>query len=274
VTGDMGPIQGDMGGMCGDVTGCEGDMSAMTGDCSMVAGDMSGCEGDMTNIAGDMGPVTGDCSAMSGDVTGMEGDMTGCSGDMTGCEGDMSAVAGDMTDFTGDCGTAAPADFGPVADAPPVPPMDAFDTASPEFASPEMTEARAEVNDAAQVNDQGQIDVAPDMANPANPVEPIAPDMAAGTPEGAAEAAGGGESAGMGAMGDAFGGQPDTAAPGMDVNPADAALGQAMDSAMDQGGAPAGDGAAPMDDVAGADIVDPGMDDDQSSEDDSGSGLG
>ena len=43
---------------------------------------------------------------------------------------------------------------------------------------------------------------------------------------------------------------------------------------MDQGGAPAGDGAAPMDDVAGADIVDPGMDDDQSSEDDSGSGLG
>ena len=82
--------------------------------------------------------------------------------------------------------------------------------------------------------------------------------------------AGGGESAGMGAMGDAFGGQPDTAAP-MDVNPADAALGQAMDSAMDQGGAPAGDTGAPaMDDTAGADIVDPGMDDDQSSNDDGG----
>jgi hypothetical protein len=78
--------------------------------------------------------------------------------------------------------------------------MDAFDTASPEFASPEMTEARAEVNDAAEVNAEGQIEVAPDMANPANPVEPVAPDMAAGTAEGAAEMSGGGESAGMGAM--------------------------------------------------------------------------
>jgi hypothetical protein len=147
----------------------------------------------------------------------MEGDMTGCSGDMTGCTGDMSAVAGDMTDFAGDCGAAAPADFGPVADAPPVPPMDAFDTASPEFASPEMTEARAEVNDAAVVNDEGQIEVAPDMANPANPVEPVAPDMAAGTPEGAMEMSGGGESAGMEAMEGTF--APD-AAPVATLDPA------------------------------------------------------
>lgn len=222
----------------------------------------------MTNIAGDMGPVTGDCSAMSGDVTGMEGDMTGCSGDMTGCTGDMSAVAGDMTDFAGDCGAAAPADFGPVADAPPVPPMDAFDTGSPEFASPEMTEARAEVNDAAVVNDEGGIEVAPDMANPAFDPAPIAPDMAAGTPEGAMEMSGGGESAGMGAMEGAFAPPvADTVAP---ADAADAALGQAMDSAMDQGGAPAPGAQPAMDDTAGADIVDPGMDDDKGSDDDGG----
>ena len=40
---------------------------------------------------------------------------------------------------------------------------------------------------------------------------PVAPDMAAGTPEGAMEMSGGGESAGMGAMEGAF--APDTAAP-------------------------------------------------------------
>ena len=156
----------------------------------------------------------------------------------------MSAVAGDMTGFAGDCGAAAPADFGPVADAPPVPPMDAFDTGNPAFASQEMTEARAEVNDAAAANDQGQIEVAPDMANPAFDPAPIAPDMAAGTPEGAAE--------GCcrwwlwqchGAMDAAFAPAAD-AGPAMDINPADAALGAAMDSAMDQGGAPA-EGAAP-----------------------------
>ena len=96
---------------------------------------------------------------------------------------------------------------------------------------------------------------------------PIAPDMAAGTPEGAMEMSGGGESAGMGAMDDAFGGQPDTVAP---ADVADAALGQAMDSAMDQGGAP-GPGAQPaMDDTAGADIVDPGMGGDQTPDDDGG----
>jgi hypothetical protein len=145
--------------------------------------------------------------------------------------------------------------------------MDAFDTGSPEFASPEMTEARAEVNDAAVVNQEGGIEVSPDMANPAFDPAPIAPDMAAGTPEGAAEASGGGEIPGMGAMDDAFGGQPDTAAP---ADVADAALGAAMDSAMDQGGAPAGDTAAPMDDTAGADIVDPGMGDDQGTPDDDG----
>lgn len=219
----------------------------------------------MTHIAGDMGPVTGDCSAMSGDVTGMEGDMTGCSGDMTGCTGDLSAVAGDMTDFAGDCGAAAPADFGPVADAPPVPPMDAFDTASPEFASPEMTEARAEVNDAAVVNDGGGIEVAPDMANPAFDPAPITPDLVAGTPEGAMEMSGGGESAGMGAMEGAF--APDAA-------PAAApdAAGSAMDQAMDPGApAPGGDQPAPaMDETAGADIVDPGMGGDQTPDDDGG----
>ena len=160
--------------------------------------------------------------------------------------------------------SAAPADFGPVADATPVPPMDAFDTASPEFASPEMTEARAEVNDAAVVNDEGQIEVAPDMANPAFDPAPIAPDMAAGTPEGAAEMSGGGESAGMGAMEDAF--APDAA-------PAAApdAAGSAMDQAMDPG-APAPDpGTQPaMDETAGADIVDPGMGGDQTPDDDGG----
>jgi hypothetical protein len=124
------------------------------------------------------------------------------------------------------------------------------------------------------VNSEGQIEVAPDMANADydNPAMPVEPFMAAGTPAGAAEmsAAGGGEAAGMGAMDDAFAGQPDTAAP-MDINPADAALGQAMDSAMDQGGAPAGNGPGitqeALDDPG---YVDPGQDDDQSSDDDGG----
>ena len=93
---------------------------------------------------------------------------------------------------------------------------------------------------------------------------PIAPDMAAVTPEGAAEAAGGGESAGMGAMDDAFGGQPDTAAP------ADDALGSVMDSAMDQGDAPAPGTQPAMDETAGSDIVDPSTQPDQSSDDDGG----
>jgi hypothetical protein len=57
----------------------------------------------------------------------------------------------------------------------------------------------------------------------------------------------------------------------MDINPADAALGQAMDSAIDQGGAPAGNGPGitqeALDDPG---YVDPGQDDDQSSDDDGG----
>ena len=108
------------------------------------------------------------------------------------------------------------------------------------------------------------------MANPAHDMAPIAPDMAAGTPAGAAEMSGGGESAGMGAMDAAMGGDA-AAAPAMDINPADAALGQAMDSAMDQGGAPAGNGPGitqeALDDPG---YVDPGQDDDQSSDDDGG----
>jgi hypothetical protein len=263
---------GDMTGCCGDVTGCAGDMGPMMGDCSMTYGDMTGCSGDMTHIAGDMGPVMGDCSSVSGDVHGMQGDMTGCSGDMTGMTGDMGPVTGDMTGMTGDCGAAAPGDFGPFADAPNQPPMDPFDTGNPEFASPEMTEARAEVNDAAAVNGEGQIEVAPEMANADfdNPAMPVAPVMAAGTPDGAAEMAGGAESAGMGAMDAAMGGDAPVA-PAMDINPADAALGAAMDSAMDQGGAPAGNGPGitqeALDDPG---YVDPATDDDQGSDDDGG----
>jgi hypothetical protein len=142
--------------------------------------------------------------------------------------------------------------------------MDAFDTGSPEFASPEMTEARAEVNDAAVVNQEGGIEVAPDMANPAFDPAPIAPDMAAGTPEGAAEASGGGESAGMGAMDDAFGGQPDTAAQ---------AAPDAAETAMDQAmvpDAPELGGETTTDDPMAGGIVDPadqpaGPDDDDGS---------
>jgi hypothetical protein len=78
------------------------------------------------------------------------------------------------------------------------------------------------------------------------------------------EMSGGGESAGLGAMDDAFGGQPDTAAP------ADDALGSVMDSAMDQGGAPAPGTQPAMDETAGADIVDPGMGGDQTPDDDGG----
>jgi hypothetical protein len=269
----MGPVYGDMGGCYGDMTGCEGDMGPMMGDCSMVTGDMAGCEGDMTNIAGDMGPVTGDMSPIMGDMTGCEGDMGGCSGDMTGITGDMGPMTGDMTDMSGPVVDIDVDVVPPLVPALPMPPTpDAFDTANPDFGSPEMTEARAEVNDAAAMNDQGQIEVAPDMANPAHDMAPVAPDMSAGTPAGAAEmsAAGGGEAGGMGAMDDVFAGQPDTAAP-MDINPADAALGAAMDSAMDQGGAPAGNGPGitqeAMDDPG---FVDPGQDDDQSSDDDGG----
>jgi hypothetical protein len=55
-----------------------------------------------------------------------------------------------------------------------------------------------------------------------------------------------------------------------EISPADAALGSAFDSAMDQGGAPAAGAEPAMDETAGADIVDPGMDDEPGSDDDGG----
>ena len=68
----------------------------------------------------------------------------------------------------------------------------------------------------------------------------------------------------------AFEAPTDPSAP-MDINPADAALGAAMDSAMDQGSAPAGNGPGitqeALDDPR---YVDPAMDDDQGSDDDGG----
>jgi hypothetical protein len=97
---------------------------------------------------------------------------------------------------------------------------------------------------------------------------PIAPDMAAGTPEGAMEMSGGGESAGMGAMNDAFGGQPDTATP---------AAPDAAETAMDQAmvpDAPEQGGQTPMDDPLGVDIVDPGMGGQPDPGDDPGSEQG
>ena len=111
------------------------------------------------------------------------------------------------------------------------------------------------------------------MANPDfdNPAVPVDPPMDAGTPAGAAEMAGHDPMAG-GAMDAAFGGD----APGdqpMDINPADAALGAAMDSAMDQGGAPQPGAPDQMDDAAGMGGMDvPGMDDDDP-QDDSGSDI-
>ena len=236
----------------------------------MVHGDMGGCMGDMTHIAGDMGPMMGDCSGVNGDVNGMQGDMTGCSGNMTGCTGDMTAVNGDVSDFNGDCGAAGPNDFGDFQDPGPFapPPMDPFDTGNPNFASPEMTEARAEVNDAAAVDGEGHIACAPECANPdfPPPMPPVAPNMAAGTPEGAAVPPAPGDFAPGGAMDAAFGGPAPGAAP-MDINPTDAALGAAMDGAMDQGGVPAPDSAAANDPAAGMDAMDvPGMDDDPQDE--------
>ena len=76
---------------------------------------------------------------------------------------------------------------------------------------------------------------------------------------------------GIGAMDAALGGDM-AADPAMDVNPADAALGQAMDSAMDQGGAPAAGGEQPMDSGMAEAIVDPAMDDGPK-DDDQGGGL-
>jgi hypothetical protein len=149
--------------------------------------------------------------------------------------------------------------------------MDPFDSSNPDFASPEMTAARAEVNDAAAVNGEGQIEVAPAMANDNfdNPAMPVAPVMAAGTPEGAMEMAGG-DAGGMGAMGD-WAGAPE-GAPGapMDINPADAALGAAMDSAMDQGGAPGSAAEAHEAGFEDAAAFAAAQDDDQDSSDDDG----
>jgi hypothetical protein len=150
--------------------------------------------------AADMGPHDMGAEFGPADMDPPTGDMGGCSGDMTGITGGMGPMTGDMTDMSGPVVDMDVAVIPPLVPPLPMPEMpDAFDTASPDFASPEMTEARAEVNDAAAMNDQGQIEVAPDMANPAHDMAPVAPNMA-----------GGGEAAGMGAM----------------------------DSAMDQGGAP------------------------------------
>jgi hypothetical protein len=77
----------------------------------------------------------------------------------------------------------------------------------------------------------------------------------------------------MDAMDAAFGDQPDTAAP-MDINPADAALGAAMDSAIDQGGAPAGGPGITQEALDDPGYVDPAMDDDPAADDDDGGMAG
>ena len=87
--------------------------------------------------------------------------------------------------------------------------------------------------------------------------------MAAGTPEGAMEMSGGGESAGMGAMDVAFADDTADTAPPAD-DPADAV----MDQAMDPDDAPACRKQVPNQlwmKQLGQDIVDPGMGGDQDS---------
>jgi hypothetical protein len=80
----------------------------------------------------------------------------------------------------------------------------------------------------------------------------------------------GGEDGGMGALGDALGGAADAgpAAPMPDA--ADAAIGAAMDGAMDQGGAPADDPGQMID----APADDPGQMVDTDPEPDPSAGMG
>jgi uncharacterized protein YjbJ (UPF0337 family) len=238
VTGDMGPVNGDMGSNCGHVTGCEGDMTNVAGDVSTVVGDMSGCEGDATHCANDMSQVSGDCSASYGDMTGCSGDMTGCSGDMTGTYGDMSDCAGDYSNALGEAGDSTAE---PVQDAPPTPEMDAFDTSSPEFGSPEATQARAEVNDAASQNEgSGEIEVDAAVANPAVDVPPITPTTTCGTESGCA--AGSNPPTGDAASGmenyDSAG--SDTDAPAYEGSAMDTAISAAADSTETEAPAPQG----------------------------------
>ena len=76
--------------------------------------------------------------------------MTGATGDVTDVQGDVTNVDGPIADAGGDVGTFEPAgDFEMPAD------MDPFDTGNPDFASPEMTEARAEANDAVEIGPEG-----------------------------------------------------------------------------------------------------------------------
>ena len=167
-----------------------------------------------------------------GDMSVVSGDMGGCSGDMTGCQCD------DMAPMAGDF-----SDYqGDMASAGP--------------------------------NDIGDFKDTPDVGSvmesqPYQDAQEANFDTGAGTAEGAIEMSA--EAAGMGAMEMSF--SADGSSQSFEtVDQGDAALGQAMDSAMDQGGAPAAGGEQPMDSGMAEAIVDPAMDDGPK-DDDQGGGL-
>jgi hypothetical protein len=203
----------------------------------------NGAHGDCADINGDMGGCSGDMTGVSGDMGAMQGDFSGVQGDVTGMEGDVTGIQGDVSNMEGDCSAIHGDCAGIQGDVTGV--------------SGDMTDVAGDMGPM-----QGDYT---DHAGPA-----MMPPPAPFNVDAALDAAGG-ESAGMHSMEAAMAQTGDGPGPIMEVNPADAALGQAMDSAMDQGGA----AASGPDTMAGADgdfsyMDDPQAGDDPSSDDDSG----
>ena len=143
--------------------------------------------------------------------------------------------------------------------------MDPFDTGNPEFGSPEMTEARAEANDAIEVGPAGAPVVADAFGGGDIPGDPVASFEEFGGPAGD-----------FGALEGALGGDPAGAPIAPEIDVVDAAVGSALDAGTDQGGAPSADPGAAADPGAGAEtFVDPATDPDAQDDpqDDGGAGV-
>ncbi len=266
----MGPIMQDMGvspeafEAAGDAVG-----AAIGGGMHMAPADCGGAE---------MGAICQDAvEMMMPPGTEVPAPVMNAMGDMGQGMADAGCmphdVAGEMMPPPGDPGFPFPCD--PAGECI-VPPGDPAACPAEICAPPPMDGACADMG-AAMMPPEGGYDHVPmpddavmpppmvDMdANMAavDPVAPIADDPMAGidSAAGAENLAPAAEDDGMSALGDALGGPADTGPVAPAVDAADAAIGAAMDGAMDQGGAPApaDPAAAPVDPNEGLPVEDDG----------------
>ena len=270
----MGPIMQDMGvspeafEAAGDAVG-----AAIGGGMHMAPADCGGAEmgaicqdavemmmppgmevpAPVMDAMGDMGQGMADAGCMPHDVAGEMMPPPGDPGFPFPCDpagecmvppGDPAACPADICTpppMDGACadmgGAMMPPDGGydhaPMpADAVMAPPMDMGNMAAVDPAAPVADDPMAGIDPAAGV-------AAPGMEGMAPGPDGMAPPDPTGELSGAENIAPAPEDGGMGALGDALGGPAGAADAASMPDAADAAIGAAMDGAMDQGGAPA-----------------------------------